>query len=266
MRILTADSPPFVGIALPQDDERAAHARIEAWLASAIGRGTLADGDRLPREQDLARAFGVSRMTLRQALAALEGRELVTRRRGRLGGTFVARPRIDVDLTGLSGFTEQMRRADKRASARVVRAVLVDAPPDVVEALRLPRDAAALRVVRVRLVDRLPLALEDTWLPPALFPGLLDRRLTGSLYRLAENHYGVVPHTAQEWLEPAVADADEASLLGVEPGVALMQITRTTYDEAGTPIEHAIDRYRADRARISVRTGVGQGGRARAGR
>ena len=48
-------------------------------------------------------------MTLRQALGALEARGLVQRKRGRSGGTFVTRPRIECDLTGLPGFTEQMR-------------------------------------------------------------------------------------------------------------------------------------------------------------
>lgn len=258
MRILTSGQPPFVDVTLPEGQDQPAHARIEDWLATAIARGVLVDGDRLPPEQDLARLFEVSRMTLRQALAALESRELVTRRRGRTGGTFVSRPRIDVDLTGLPGFTEQMARAHKRASARVVRAEPVAVSPEIAEAIWLPQDAPALLLVRVRLADRQPLALEHTWLPPERFPGLLDRRLTGSLYNLLAREYGVAPHTAQEWLEPVIADKEQAALLGVEPGAALMSITRTSYDEQGVPVEHAVDLYRADRSRISLRTGIGQ--------
>lgn len=256
MRTLTADDRPFRGLVVPGSPDQPVHARIEAWLAAAIARGTLTDGDRLPPEQDLAAAFGVSRMTLRQALAALEERDMVERRRGRLGGTFVRRPRIDVDLTGLPGFSEQMRRAHLRASARVVRAEVVAAPADCAEALRLRRGEAVLEVVRVRSAARVPLALEDTWLPVTTFPGLLDRPLRGSLYRLMQKEYGVVPSTAHEWLEPTVADEEEAGLLGVGVGDALMQITRTAFDATGNPIEHAIDRYRADRARISLRTGI----------
>ncbi|WP_109509443.1 GntR family transcriptional regulator [Nocardioides speluncae] len=266
MRILTADQAPFADAALPEGDDQPAHARIADWLATAIARGQLADGDRLPSEQDLARVLGVSRMTLRQALAALESRELVSRRRGRGGGTFVSRRRIDVDLTGLPGFTEQMARAQKRASARVVRAEPVEVTHEIAEALWLPQDAPALLLVRVRLVDRQPLALEHTWMPPERFPGLLERRLTGSLYKLLEREYGVAPHTAQEWLEPVVADEEEATLLGVQPGAALMRITRTSYDEEGVPVEHAVDLYRADRSRISLRTGIGQAVPGRAAR
>src|SRR5688500_2493043 len=107
---------------LGADSPLPAHARIEQWLVAAIGAGTLVPGDKLPREESLAAAIGVSRMTLRQALAAMEGHGTILRKPGRLGGTFVAEPKIVCDLTGLAGFTEQMRRAHVRAGARLVRA------------------------------------------------------------------------------------------------------------------------------------------------
>jgi GntR family transcriptional regulator len=234
------------------------HARIEQWLAGVIGGAGLTAGDRLPAEGDLAAALGVSRMTLRQALAALESRGLVQRRRGRAGGTFVSRPRIECDLTGLPGFTEQMRRAHVRASARIVRTGVIDPPPGVAEALDLARRGEVYEVVRVRLADGEPLALEQTYLSVADFPGLLEHRLTGSLYSLMLRKYALAPFTAREWLEPVIADEEQALLLGTEPGSALMLVTRTSYTELGKPVEHAHDRYRADRTRIALQTGVMQ--------
>ena len=114
-----------------------AHVEIERWLVGAIGRRELAPGDKLPPEADLAARLGVSRMTLRQALGRLEGRGVITRRPGRRGGTFVAEPRIDVELSGWAGFTAELRRAHVRAGARVVVARTVPAPPDVATALSL---------------------------------------------------------------------------------------------------------------------------------
>jgi GntR family transcriptional regulator len=236
------------------------HARIEQWLAGAIEDGELQTGAKLPPEEELAAALGVSRMTLRQSLASLESRGLVRRRRGRAGGTFVSRPRIECDLTGLPGFTEQMRRAHVRAGARVVRAVVVRPPRPVAEALELRRGRQVYEIVRVRLANREPLALEETFLPVADFPGLLDRRLTGSLYSLMRRHYDLSPHTAREWLEPVVASEEEAGLLDTEAGSALMLVTRTAYTDTGKPVEHAYDRYRADRTRIALQTGISQAG------
>lgn len=239
-----------------------AHSLVEQWLAGAIGSGRLPLGERLPPEGEFAAALGISRMTLRQALGALESRGLLERKRGRAGGTFVSKPRIDVDLTGLPGFTEQMRRAQVRAGARVLRAELTPGSEEVTRALDLPRGADVFVVVRVRSADREPLALEETYLAPEDFPGLLEHRLTGSLYALMKRAYGLVPFTAREWLEPVVAGEEEAALLETEPGSALMLVTRTSYTEAGKPVEHAHDRYRADRTRIGLRTGIYQNGSA----
>ena len=257
MRALTVDDAAFAA----KPDLRAtgsgpAHARIEQWLGGLIADGALTVGDKLPPEGELAATVGVSRMTLRQALSALEQRELVERRRGRGGGTFVSRPRIDCDLTGLPGFTEQMRRADVRAGARMVSARCIFAPAAVAAALDMPAGAEVYAVIRVRLADREPLALEETYLPAAEFPGLLDRRLTGSLYSLMKRSYGLAPHTAREWLEPVVADQEQAELLDTPLGSPLMLVTRTAYTSTGRAIEHAYDRYRADRTRIALRTNI----------
>jgi hypothetical protein len=59
------------------------------------------------RRSALAAALRVSRMTLRQALDGLARRGALARLPRRSGGAFVAEPKIDCDLTGLAGFTEQ---------------------------------------------------------------------------------------------------------------------------------------------------------------
>src|SRR5881392_1527324 len=84
-----------------------AHAQIEAALAEAIDRGRLAPGQRLPAERLLAERFGVSRMTLRQALGSLEQRGRLTRTKGRYGGTFVTEPKLE--LSGTSALSDQLR-------------------------------------------------------------------------------------------------------------------------------------------------------------
>jgi GntR family transcriptional regulator len=239
-----------------------AHIQIERWFMEVIGQGELAPGDKLPREQDLAVAFGVSRMTLRQALAGLKQRGVVDRVPGRAGGTFVVEPKIECDLTGLAGFTEQLRRANLRARAKVIRASTIAAPRAVAAALDLDRGALVHEVVRVRSAERTPLALERSFFPEAVFPDLLTHGLTGSLYRLIAQQYGQEPHTAVEYLEPVSTTAIEAELLGVEPGVAVMLIERTAQTVAGLPVEFARDLLRPDRLRISVRSGWEPGGRA----
>lgn len=233
------------------------HAQIERWLIDVIGRGDLVSGDRLPREGDLAAALGVSRMTLRQALSTMEAQGTVVRRPGRSGGTYVSEPRIECDLTGLAGFTEQMRRANIRAGARVVSALTLPATAAVAGALSIPRGDDVHEIVRVRTARRQPLALERSYFPAEVFPDLLTHRLTGSLYDLLRRHYGQTPYVASENLEPIIAGAAEAEMLGVEATSALMAIERTASTAAGLPVEYARDLFRPDKVRITFRTGLG---------
>lgn len=242
---------------LPGRNGQPAHVVIERWLTGLIVRGDLVPGDRLPRENDFAEMIGVSRMTLRQALAAMESMGTVVRTTGRSGGTFVAEPRVDCDLTGLAGFSEQVRRANLRPGAKVVSAVCVPASPKAADALSIDVGAPVFEIVRVRTAQRRPLALERSYFPADRLPGMLEQKLTASLYDLLTRKYKQMPHTAREGLEPVIAREAEAEMLGVEPGSALMLIERTAYTAAGIAVEYARDLFRPDRVRITLQTGIG---------
>lgn len=221
-----------------------------------IGRGDLVPGDRLPGEERFAAQLGVSRMTLRQALASLENLGTVVRKQGRVGGTFVSEAKIECDLTGLAGFTEQMRRANVRAGARLVSSTTHPADRVVARALSLKRGSDVHEVIRVRTANREPLALERAYFPAEVFPDLLSHGLTGSIYKLLTRDYGQTPHMATEHLEPVIPSIDEAKLLKVDTTTPLMLIERTTFTAAGLAVEYARDLFRSDRVRISLRTGI----------
>ena len=230
------------------------HAQIEDWLAGEIAVGALVPGDRLPTEHDLAAWFGVSRMTLRHALAALARRGLLTRTVGRHGGTFVAAPKLEQDLTTLAGFSEQLRRHGMVAGARVLTASQRPAGPAAGAALRLAETDPVYEVRRIRLADGRPIVLERSLFPAARFPDMLDCRLDGSLYELLEVKYGLRPYRARESLEPVTAGVREAEALEVAEGAPLMLVERTAYAKSGEPLEFARDLFRGDRTRVVVWT------------
>ena len=115
------------------------HTQIANAVASSITLGHFRTGDRLPPERELAKEFGVNRLTVRQALAELQLRKLIHRRTGRNGGTFIAEPVIEYDLTTFAGFSEQARRLGHVAGARVLRTERVEADAATAEALQLVR-------------------------------------------------------------------------------------------------------------------------------
>ena len=220
------------------------HVQIATWLRAAIARGELLPGQRLPGERDLAGILGVSRMTLRQSLAELEASGDLVRVSGRAGGAFVAEPRVEVD---------QVRRAGRRAGARVLTARRLVPEPAVAAALGLAGRAQAYEVVRVRSANGVPLALECSWFPARLFPGLTGHSLSGSMYGVLRTRYGRPPVSADEHLSPVLADDGCATELEVEPGTPLLLVERTARDADGVAVEHARDLFRPDRVSFLVR-------------
>jgi GntR family transcriptional regulator len=126
-------------------------------------------------------------------------------------------------------------------------------------ALDLPPDGRACMVRRVRFGDGEPLVLETFWVPDALCPDLARRDLAeGSLYDLLRSRYGIDPCTADEAIEPAVLEPDDARHLGARPGAPALVVTRTARDRDGRPVEFARDLYRGDRARFEIALTAGE--------
>jgi GntR family transcriptional regulator len=173
---------------------------------------------------------------------------------GRGGGTFVAEPKLEQDFTTLAGFSEQLRRYGLTPGALVLAAAEHQAGPASAAALQIAEDALVYGIRRIRLADGRPLVVEHSQFPAAVFPGMLECRLDGSLYELLEVKYGQLPHHARERLEPVTASVRETEALEVAEGAPLMLVERTAYSRTGQPLEFARDLFRGDRTRVVVWT------------
>jgi GntR family transcriptional regulator len=201
------------------------HTQIANAVASSITLGHFRSGDRLPPERELAKEFGVNRLTVRQALAELQIRKLIHRRTGRNGGTFIAEPVIEYDLTTFAGFSEQARRLGHVASARILHTEKVVADPTT---------------------------LDHSSFPAERFSGLLGEPLHGSIYEVLDRRYDARPVRAVERITPVNANVKTARLLGVTRGTPLLRVERVAFDVNGIPVESARDILRADRSRMLV--------------
>lgn len=218
------------------------YVEIASELREHIGSAALAPHTLLPSERELSETHHVSRMTARQALTLLENEGYVYRRPPR--GTFVAEPRV---LFRVGSFTAEVTRAGRRPGARLLWAEATTPSPSIQAALGLAPGENVHALQRLRLADAEPMAIETTYLPAALTPGLLRQPLDGSLWTLLRDNYAVVPSNAQATLQFIVIDDASASLLRLRSAAPGMLQTRKTYDQAGRCIEFARDIYRADR-------------------
>ncbi|MDZ7801396.1 MAG: phosphonate metabolism transcriptional regulator PhnF [Trueperaceae bacterium] len=216
-----------------------------------IRTGAWAPGARLPSERELAEEFGISRMTLRQALARLVQDGTLTVRQG--AGTFVAEPKLTFDAVNLMGFTETMLQQDGTVSSDVLRQDTATSPPHVATALALRPDETVVRVARLRRVNGEPVALESSWLPHRLCRGLENQDLAHqSLYRLLEERYGLPLQRAEQTIAATTASVEEADAFDVPEGTGLLAVEGISYSEDDLPTEYFEVRYRGDRFKLAV--------------
>jgi GntR family transcriptional regulator len=232
------------------ENSRAIRDTVEQHIKELIAGGQLGEDGRLPAERNLAEELAVSRTTVRQVLDRLEHEGFIYRRRGRTGGTFVSRPRVDIDLGYLAGIPAYLRAQGFRPGAHVVSARMVAADGATAKALQLRQGTLVYEVVRVRLADEVQISLETARIPVSIAPDLLAQPLDDSIYDLLTNRYQVTCVKAVERMVAVLADQEQAGLLGIKAGDPLMAIERIAFDAADQPVEYANGLFCGDRTRV----------------
>jgi GntR family transcriptional regulator len=218
-------------------------------LAERIESGALAFGSRIPSERELASEYGVSLMTARAAVNLLGQRGLVERRAR--SGTFVARRKIELNLSAVAGLSVRLLRRGITPGAEVIEARTVAADElDIVasKALGIVRhDDPVHVVIRRRTGNGEPLALEESYFSSRYCPDLLKCDLTGSIYELLRDEYGLEPTRLRQEVEPTQLDMSAAVRFGIRPDVPVLRVARTAWDAEDRIIEFARDLFRGDR-------------------
>ena len=224
----------------------ALYQQIADKIEARIYSGDLRDGERLQSERELSSELGVNRLTVRRAFNVLRERGLVDRRHG--GGTFVTTPRIERFAGKFVPFTLAIRALGMRAGAYEIKFELQAADASVAEVLRLAVGAPIYNIVRVRLANDEPAVLEQWFISAEKFPNFEQHdHVERSGYEIMETEYGITTVRATQSLEPVIATAYEAELLGIKEGDPLMLERRLSFDITGNPVEYGKDLYRGDK-------------------
>ncbi len=230
---------------------RPLYLQLRDTLLRRIETGEYAPHQRLPSERELSRAFRVSRITVRQALADLAQSGRVYTRVGK--GTYVGDPSARQPLGSLFGFSESVRWHGRVPSSSLLEAGLMPADEVIAVRLRLLPGEEVVRLRRLRKADGVPIVIESTHLPHAACPGLL-RKMShhASLYAILEESYGLKMVSAEVTLEAALADESEAALLHVARPAAVLRMEQISSVADGRPMEFTRSTYRGDGYRFNA--------------
>ncbi|MBM1218610.1 GntR family transcriptional regulator [Ponticoccus sp. SC2-23] len=217
--------------------------QLKRHLQSAIESQQLPPGTPLPPEREVARMTGLSRVTIRKAVAPLVEIGLIEQKQG--SGTAVAAPitRVEQSLSRLTSFTEDMaRRGMKVTSTFLSRGIFLPSPEEIMTLGLSARDSVA-RLERLRLANGTPVAIERASLPTDVLPNPLE--VEESLYELLKKT-GNKPVRAVQHIIATNLLAPDAALLDVDEGIAALQISRVSYLPSGKIAEFTRSLYRGD--------------------
>ncbi|AGJ56129.1 GntR-family transcriptional regulator [Streptomyces sp. PAMC 26508] len=221
------------------------HHDIADDLRHQIKTGTIKPGERLSSEAGLAARYRVSTVTLRRALAVLQGEGLVEKIHGK--GNYVRRPRRKIMYVGGWGTLDPWTAAEPTLRI-TVRSATVPASVHLTTLLKVPTGSPLAEYTCLSLEQGAPHGLARIYIPRDVAPaGVLD---DDSVCREAATRFAVLgpsPATIRETVSARSPTPDEASALRIGNNMAVLAITRIATDNTGRVVEAALLAFPGDR-------------------
>jgi GntR family transcriptional regulator len=233
---------------LPYSPTEPLYARLKIALRQMIAAG-MKPGDQLPTEANLCETYGVSRITVREAMQVLEAEGVIVRRQGR--GTFVADPRPREPAAYFGSVKDDFGAHDTDGVGQIISCEVLQTDLRIAGRLNLEPGAEVYRIRSRRLKGAQPVCYQVSYVPKPL---LGDVGAEGfeprSLYVRLERALGDTIEEAQEAVDVVVADRYRARQLAVKTGTPLLLIERVVYSRAGIAVEYSRSFY--DPHRVSL--------------
>lgn len=227
------------------------HTQIREALRRSILDGSYPPHSQMPSESRMMERFGVSRITIRQALGDLQKEGLIFKVMGK--GSFVAKPKAFQSLSRLQGFGEAMAPSGYETYSMLLSAREVEAAPLVAQRLALAEGSVVFEIQRLRYLNREPISVDVSYFPLEIGQRLVQEDLAArDIFVILENDYGHDLTHADVQIEAISAEATLARHLGTSEGSPLLRIERLTY--AGErPLDFEFLYYRGDAFQYRLR-------------
>ena len=210
---------------------------VHDQLKNDIIQKKLKEGEQLPSEDELAKKFRISRMTLRKSLSLLINEGYIYSQHG--VGTFVSKLPIQFDYTKIISFSAWVKAQGHRHEAKILSVSEIAYDEEIYEGLNVKKHQGVICINRLRKVDDLPVAMEHSYHPKDHYQNYQINDLEVDLQSLFIVMEKSGYHATREFdiVSATNATQDQADILEVTKGDALLFFKTITYSKQGFPIE-----------------------------
>ncbi|GGN62401.1 GntR family transcriptional regulator [Oceanobacillus indicireducens] len=218
-------------------------------IREKINNGELEPGEQLPSETALAKALGVSRNTLREALRILEEENIIIRKHGI--GTFVNRvPVFQGGIEELFSITELIEREGKKSGTEILFTGIVGPHRDDIEELELEEDEQVFLVKRVRTADEVPLVYCIDKVPDSILHKGYKLREESIFNSLGDA--GIVINHARSQINTIAYHDEISKIMNCDQHTPLLVLRQVHFDESNRPVLYSINYFRSDQITFNV--------------
>ncbi|MEB7542307.1 GntR family transcriptional regulator [Enterobacter huaxiensis] len=224
--------------------------QIADALREKINAGELKPGDALPTESTLQEAFGVSRVTVRQALKLLTEEQIIESIQG--SGSYVKEERVNYDIYQLTGFYEKLadRNVDTHSDVHIFEVLKADVK--LAEKLAIAPEDKVWHVKRVRFIKQKPVNLEETWMPLILFPDLTWEVMENSKYHYIEQVKKMAIDRSEQELVPVMPTEEAIAALALDPAKPILEKVSRGFLKDGRVFEYSRNVFNSDDYRFTL--------------
>jgi len=245
------------------DPGRSLYKQIKEAIKDQIAKGELKDGDRVPSERELCTLFGVSRITVRQAIneAVLEG--YLYTRQGK--GTFIASNselKINQGLVRVTSFSDTMQSRGLTAQTKILSHSIKQADFALSKILDLHITQEVLNINLLGIANKQVMVFYQSYFEAGLGKKMLKRAQDMAAEEAAfsstdlYSHMDVSPAFVDQTFEAITADKDIAKLMDIHEGYPLFLISSIMYTRDDSPLEYRKSFYRADKYKFHIKRQV----------
>jgi DNA-binding GntR family transcriptional regulator len=231
------------------------YSQLKQIILEKIEKGEYKPDTRIPSEQEFCEIYNISRPTVRQAVNELTNNGTLYRLKGK--GTFVARPKTQIDIKKYTGFTDSILDSEVPGDKEVVSLEIVNDKNNaqLSEAFSLPsasgKENEFAEVVYLTRTQNQVLSYNKSYIPLSLFPDIIeDIKDRKPSYDIFKGKYPLLPARTKTSLEVIFTDNEEAAYLNVQIGQPLLKIDTQIFSKNGQIVEYVICKYRADKCKL----------------